>query len=328
MNDSTESVTSMAGPIRWWIPGPGRDESLHSIVERAERLYGRQSDQLRQRLRRRPIPLTKTTEGLDALSARDLCLMARLIGVPPRSLFAHRMPDQPWLLCELERRAYCPYCWRDDRRAGRPRTFRRAWAGVFTLSCALHGVPLHWASPTISHDVLERVSKQPRRTTSKHILCLIDQLASVMSATLRGERTWPKSWRGDAWGARALLMRAVVNLGCAVEHPPFVNVKAAPDLAAFINTPQRRIEPLRESPWEAVRALGPPAWRRSALWVVACHVMPEMSLACRQEGWSANTFEVFDAPWMNWPSELRTLRRTRRYGAALRKMCRALSDLA
>lgn len=320
MDNRTPSISKELG-TRWWIAGPGEDESLRSIVERAERFYGGQSEGLRRHLWPRATPLPDLIAGLDALPAGKLFELARLIGVTPRSLYPHRLLDHPMLLLESERRAYCPLCWRDDQRAGKPVVFRRAWAGVFTLNCSRHGVPLHWAAPMVTYDALEKVQLRPRSKVSKRILQSIGQLASVMEAALQGEDAWPVHWQGNALAARALLMRAVVNLGCTLEHAPFSNVTAHHDLAAYVGTPRKRIEPLQESPWESVRALGPPAWRRAALWLVARYVMPELEHVYWPLGLPADAFGVFDAQWNNVPSELRSLRRVRRYGAALRRMC-------
>lgn len=308
--------------IRWWIPGPGNDESLRSIMERADRLYGGQGDVFRLRLWPRATMLPNDVSDLDALSARELCELSRMIGVRPRILFAHRLSDDPLLLKPSERRAYCPACWMDDRSTGRPPAFRRAWAGFFSLRCAVHDAPLHWASSNLSMDAAIGVPACPRTAHSKRILRFIEACADQMERALRSQATWPRDWRGDAYAARALLMRCVVNLGCMLEHPPFASVAAPPDLSAFIKPPARRVEPLREAPWDLVRALGPPAWRRAALWMVSRYVIPAPKPGYRPEGLPAEAFAALDAQWEGLPPSFRGLRRTRRYREALKASCR------
>jgi len=321
---SDASKDQISHSTRWWIPGPGDDESLRSIIERADRLYGGEGEGLRRHLWPRATSLPSAETGLDALNARGLCVLGRTIGVAPRSLYPHRLPDHPLLLIERERRAYCPACWHEDLKAGRPTTFRRAWAGVFTLNCSTHGLPLHWASPLIKFgtESATSVPKEPSSPEGKRILRFIEIFARLLEGALRGSTTWPRLWRGDPFTVRALLMRAVVNLGCMPEHPPFASVAAAPDLAAFVGKPNRRVNPLQESPWEHVRALGPPAWRRAALWMTTRYVLPAPKPGFRPEGLPAEAFAALDAQWNALPEEYRQLRRVQRYRTALRSMCR------
>lgn len=309
--------------VRWWIPGPGPDESLRSIVERADQQYGGEREGLRQELAPSATPWHVTASGIDALTARELQHLARTIGVAPRTLFAHRLSDHPMLLLATERRAFCPACWHDDRRAGRPTTFRRAWAGVFCVSCPSHELPLQWAEPG-QRKVAEQSMFAAHTPTSKRgrrVLALIEMFARAMEEGLRGRASWPSGWRGNAIAARALLMRSVVNLGCLLEHPPFVNVAPLPDLADWIATPRRRIDPLQFSSWDAVRALGPPAWRRAAFWMTACYVIPNLPLDEQPDGLPSDAFSAFDAQWASQPATIRELRRTRRYRTALHSMC-------
>jgi len=309
--------------VRWWITGPGPDESLRSVVERADQKYGGEREGLRQELVPWATPLDVTASGLDALTARELQHLARTIGVAPRALFAHRLPDHPMLLLATERRAFCPACWQSDRLVGRPTTFRRAWTGVFCLSCPTHGLPLQWAELG-QREMAERAMDAARLPTSRRgcrVLALIEMFARTLEEGLQGRGKWPCSWRGSAVSARALLMRSVVNLGRLLEHPPFVNVTPLPDLAHWIAPPRRRIDPLQSSPWDAVRALGPPAWRRAAFWMTARYVIPNLSWDERPDGLPIDAFSALDAQWDSQPETSRELRRTRRYQAALHGMC-------
>lgn len=311
--------------VRWWIPGPGPDESLRSVVERADQKYGGEREGLRQELVPRATPLDITASGLDTLTARELQHLGHTIGVAPRALFAHRLPDHPMLLLDTERRAFCPACWQSDRMTGRPTTFRRAWAGVFCLSCPTHGLPLQWAELDRC-EMAERVmdaAHLPSSRRGRRVLALIEMFARTMDEGLQGLGVWPSGWRGNAVAARALLMRSVVNLGRLLEHPPFVNVAPLPDLAQWIAAPRRRIDPLQSSPWEAVRALGPPAWRRAALWMTTRYVIPNLPGDERPDSLPMDAFSALDAQWDSQPETSRELRRTRRYRAALHGMCKA-----
>ena len=325
-SESLEGLVSTS--TRWWIPGPGADESLRSIVERADRMYGHDQDGLRRHLWPRATLFAAAEAGLDALNARDLCALARAIGVPPRSLFLHRLPDHPLLLLERERRAYCPACWREDLAAGRPVAFRRAWASFFSLNCAVHGVPLHWASPmnNFSGESGTSPPNEPSTARGKRTLRFIEIFGKLLEDALCGRTTWPKLWRGDALSARAMLMRSVVNLGCAPEHPPIANITTTTDLGPFIGKPLRRIAPLQDCPWDQVRALGRPAWRRGALWITARAVMPAANPDYLPEGFVDAAFSAIDAQWDVLPKG-RQLRRVRRYRAALRGMCKPFAPL-
>jgi hypothetical protein len=314
--------TQREANIRWWITGPGEDESLRSVVERADRLYGGEADELRRRLWPRATSSAESMLELDMLSPRELCVLARRIGVTPRSLYSHRLPDHPMLLMETQRRAFCPTCWHEARRANRPSTFRRAWAGVFTLNCSKHGLPLHWASPPVARTgcIGTVYSGPPRTARGRRILMLIEHFAQTMERALRDHSAWPNEWLGNPYAARALLMRCVVNLGRMLEHPPFASVAGPPELASFVATPRQRVEPLQESPWKSIRALGPPAWRRAAFWMTARYVMPSLKDDELPERLPADAFAALDAQWAD-QSDHRLQRRVQNYRAALRTMC-------
>lgn len=308
---------------RWWVHGPTHDETLHSITERAWRCYGADGHTLRRRVWPRATILPGEEVGLDGLSAMDVCTLARAIGVPPRELFEHRLPDHPMLLQEDQRRAYCPSCWREDARVGHPPSFRRAWMGVFTLDCPIHGRPLHWAPAQIAQDKSQgtRMPVWPRTSEGRRLLRTISSFAHTMQESLEGRSAWPETWKGDAYMARALLMRSVVNLGRLPEHPPFVSIGYPAELSPFIGVPARRVQPVQISPWEHVRALGPPAWRRAALWMIARYVIPAPRKPRRPDGLPFEPFAALDAQW-DAPFLVRDLQRVQRYRCALKGMTR------
>lgn len=311
---------------RWFIHGPTDDETLHSITERAWRCYGAEGHTLRRRVWPRATALPGEDTGLDGLSAREVCVLARAVGVPSRELFKHRLLDHPMLLQENQRRAYCPACWHADAKAWHPPSFRRAWMGVFTLDCPIHKRPLHWASTQVASGkpLVCRMPVWPRTPEARRLLQAITQFARIMQDCLEGRAKWPATWQGDAYAARALLMRAVVNLGRIPEHPPFVNIGHPADLSSFVGVPARREEPLRGSPWEHVRALGPPAWRRAAFWITARYVLPVPGRLPRPESLPVEPFAALDAQW-ELPFVVKELRRVQRYRLALRGMTRVFA---
>ncbi|SEI89069.1 TniQ family protein [Frateuria terrea] len=318
--------TPEGADTRWWIAGPGQDESLRSIVERAERLYGGPGDAFRRRLKPRATVPERETD-LDSLSSRELWVLAHTVGVAPSDLFAHRLADSPWLLHALQRRAYCPVCWKEDHRAGRPPGFRRTWAGVFVLRCPDHDVSLHWHAPHQSIDLALNVPLRPRGRRAARLVRLIDEFARRFERALRGSEPWPPRWHGNPSTARALLMRCAANLGRVPELPPFSSVRGPPVLGGFVSVPTRRVEPLGDSPWECVRAMGLPAWRRAALWMVASYVVPALKDTDRPEGLPARPFAAIDAQWAGMEPHARGLRRTRRYREALQAACRRFEEM-
>ena len=310
---------------RWWVHGPTHDETLHSITERACQCYGSEGHTLRRRVWRRATHLPGEDIGLDGVGARDVCILARAIGIAPRDLYRHRMADHPMLLQEDQRRAYCPSCWREDAKAGHPPSFRRAWMGVFTLECPSHRQPLHWAPSGVppADPFSNRMLTWPPTAEARDLVRTVARFANVMRSALEGKVTWPYGWRGSPSMARAMLMRAVVNLGRLPEHAPFASIGFPPELSPFVGVPTRRDEPLQISPWEQVRALGPPAWRRAAFWMTARYVMPASRRPPRPEGLPMDPFAALDAQWEG-VLEVRNLRRVRRYADALRASTRAL----
>ncbi|TBR39400.1 MULTISPECIES: TniQ family protein [Dyella] len=320
----TKQTSQLQGE-RWWIHGPADDETLHSITERAWRCYGAEGHTLRRRVWPRATSLPGEDVGLDGISAREVCVLARAIGVEPRELYRHRLQDHPLVLQENQRRAYCPSCWHEDAKAGHPPSFRRAWMGVFTLDCPVHRRPLHWAplGVELHSPPTSRMPVWPRTAEGRDLLRTITGFARTLHDCLEGKATWPTAWRGSPDMARALLMRVVVNLGRIPEHPPFASIGFPAELFPFVGVPARRVAPLQMSPWEHVRALGPPAWRRAAFWMVARYVMPAHRRPPRPEGLPMEPFAALDAQWDS-PFQVRELQRVQRYRHALRLITRPL----
>lgn len=310
---SQEGVSS----DRWWLAAPGDDESLRSLAERADRLYGEPPEN---------VYAWQDDDGhgqlLDAPKSRELLRLARMLGIAPRHLLGHRLTDGPPLLEVSERRAYCPACLLQDNRLKRPRIFRRAWARVLALNCTEHDTPLLWAEPRLSPRSGVEVTPDVSEPTPDELelLRFIGAFASTMDDCLWRNLAWPTGWRGTPQAARALLIRCLTNLTWARAAPPAAQIWLSSSLAPFIAFPLRSVPPLHMAPWEAVRRVGRPAWRRAALWLVAWQVIPELPETLRPETIPSAYLYGTDLWWDNYPPSPHT-QRLRNVHASLRRLC-------
>ncbi|TPG04113.1 hypothetical protein EAH88_18565 [Rhodanobacter glycinis] len=308
-----------ASDYRWWLAAPGEDESLGSLFERADRLYGEppgggyvwQDD-----------PHEDQMASLDAPNSRELLRLARMLGIPPRLLHAHRLEDGPALLRPSARRAYCPQCLREDHTAGRPRAFRRSWARIFVLSCSAHGIPLQWAEPRLATIVdCDLVSGFSALSSDAiEIVHLIDTFASTLEACLWRKQVWPPAWRGTPHAARALLICCLSNLIGQVTTPPAGQLWVPPTLTPLITFPARSLPPLHNGPWERIREVGRPAWRRAALWMTAWEVIRGLPERLRPETIPSAYLAEGDLWWGHHPPSPHT-QKLHRVHAALRRLC-------
>jgi len=303
---------------RWWITAPGNDEALRSLFERADRLYGA------------PPENTYVWQDhgssrccLDAPTSRELLRLSRMLGMPARQLVAHRLMDHPALLDPDERRAYCPQCIQDDRAAGRPRVFRRAWARFFLLRCPDHNVPLQWAEPRLAaiaapalHQALE-----PPGADEAEILRLVDTLAQTLEACLWRGQSWPACWRGNTHAARALLIHCLCNLTGEEAAPAAAQLWISPALSPWITFPIRPVPPAGPVPWDSVRRVGRPAWRRAALWMTAWQVIPALPVRLRPQTIPEAYLDDSDRWWEQQRPSPHT-QKSRRVYATLRNTCR------
>jgi len=316
-------IPQTATNVRWWVAGPGEDESLRSMVERVERLYGGERDGFPTWQQDSDTSTYASASRMDAPSIKRLLELARLLGVSPATLHTHRMLDGPYLLHKMQRRAYCPACWLSDESTGRPRAFRRAWAGVFALNCAKHGTPLQWAEPRLSESITAPLNLPalPSGHRDQKVLQLIEDFARALDASLTRNAAWPLSWRGNAHSTRALLIRCVANLGWERGYAPVSSLSPPLSIRAFVCPPRGASEPLvSQRPWESVRALGRPAWRRAALWIAAWYVIPDLPDECRPDSIPMAPFADVDEQWSEIGTP-RNLRKRRHMHALLRAMC-------
>jgi hypothetical protein len=310
---------SRAFTHRWWLATPGNDESLRSLVERADRLYGKPPQEGYAWQSR---PYEEESNRLDAPTSRELVRLARMLGTSPRHLHSHCLEDGPHLLETSERRAYCPRCLQEDRAAGRPRTFRRTWARVLVVSCAEHGTPLHWAEPRLAAAVNFDLEPSLPALAEKdwEVVRLIDTFAQTLEACLWGDASWPTEWRGSPHAARALLIRCLNNLSYQRASPPVAQLWVPSSLISLIGFSSRRLPPLSGVPWEAVRRVGRPAWRRAALWLVAAQVIPGIPERNQPETIPTAYLAATDQWWEDFSPSPHT-QKLRRVHAALRGLC-------
>jgi TniQ len=276
--------------LRWWVPPPAADESLESVLERTYHAY-------------KGIRLARAGWFADVCSppgeerrplrSADIVRLAHLLSISPDRLHRTRVADTPDVLAPAARRAFCRECWMADDAAARPRYFRRAWAGTFTLRCAIHDEPLGWASlPALSIARIPLTSFASRPTgNAAAVLRLIEHFAQALQASLVDNAAWPTGWRLPALSARTLVARCLINLLREPAPTPVQALWPGPGLQVLC-APGRGLPPTcRRSPWEEVRSAGPPSWRRAALWTAARFVIPDLPVALWPDGMGMSTFQ-------------------------------------
>lgn len=210
----------------------------------------------------------------------------------------------------------------EDRAAGRPRTFRRAWARVLVVSCTEHGTPLQWAEPRLAAEVNFALEPSLPELAEEDwdVLRLIDTFAHTLEACLWGDASWPAGWRGTPYAARALLIRCLSNLSWQRAAPPVSQLWVRSSLISVISFPSRRMPPLYGVPWEAVRRVGRPAWRRAALWLVAAQAIPGLPARCQPETIPTAYLAATGHWWDDFPPSPHT-QKLRHVHASLRRLC-------
>ncbi|NKZ37361.1 hypothetical protein HF690_00145 [Oleiagrimonas citrea] len=307
---------------RWWLTAPGSDETLRSLTERADRLYGVPGDDgyVWQASENRG-------KDVDAPSSIELLRLSRMLGMPVQQLVAHRLHDHPALLHPGERRAYCPRCIRDDQVSGRPRAFRRAWARFFLLSCQKHDVPLQWAEPRLASIADPNLNQdlKPPEAGVLEVLDLVHTFAQTLEACLWRKHAWPSNWRGTAHLARAFLIRCLVNVTGEYAAPAAAQLWLSPALRPWITFPLKPIPSMGRNPWDCVRRVGRPAWRRAALWLTAWQVVPKLPKRLRPPTIPEDYLDAGDSWWEQTPRTLQPHQLTLLY-TALKTSCQVLSN--
>lgn len=285
----------------WFVQGPGPDERLGSVVNRAGELYGTTGESLLSELLGQP---RTSWSGIDGASAAQVTEIARALKVAPRELWRHRLPDHPRLLAPNARQAYCPACWREDRAAGREPGFRRAWASLLRTRCEQHAEPLHLAGPFSYGNATRSVRDDDRAGIEDRQACIdaIESFGHTLEGALFFGRPWPRTWRLSPWIARALLPAVSLNLGRDEQFPAISLLVCTAPLAGIVRVPTHALSPLHQTPWEAFREIADPAARRAALWLVGWRTCPDWPEAWRP-GWVERDFDVTDylARWVRAP---------------------------
>ena len=258
---------------RWWIPQPGQDESLRSVLGRAAALYECTPDELWASLNQDD---SGSSGDIDSPSCTALLRVAKALGTRAVGLLPHRFADVPWHLTPRARRSFCPSCWNEDLRLGRPRTLKRAWNHVLRTRCPIHGLPLNLAPETWAMTTTRYEHPVPTFTPEEQgTLDLIESFGVALEQSLYFGTPWPEGWRGTPQAARSLVASLCVNMNSERDFPPIRNVMATSALSAVISTPRHTQEPFRGHAWETFRAIANPGIRRAALWVAAWRLVPE-----------------------------------------------------
>lgn len=267
---------------RWWVSPPGPDESLRSLLARVADLYESEPGEVWSRLNAGD---PQAAGEVDDPSCAALHRMAQALGVPGASLQAHRLHETPGLLAPAARAAMCPCCWAEDDAAGRPRSYRRAWAHVLRTVCPVHRVHLVIPRDRRQPDLAAAQAQQAALTPDdEQILSLIERFGATLEAALCGGAAWPAEWQGSAVSARRALVQVSLNPGGVRGPPVIANVCPSPTLASLVHGPLHYRGPGEAADWEAFRRLADPCVRRAALWVVAWQVVPDLPELC-SPGW-------------------------------------------
>jgi len=262
--------------IAWLIPGPGPDERLGSVVDRAARLYGTTSGNLLHEL-------IGDREGacidIDGAGTNVILRIARAIQVSPIDLWRHRLFDHPGLLSPGSRLAFCPMCWSEDQAAGREPGLRRDWARALRTMCSKHREPLRLPRPSMSgleRAAFSRSDADSNEAEALACLAAIDDFGCSLDGALFHRQPWPVGWKVSPLVARELLCWLCFNAGSEEDFAPVCRL-VCPDkaLARYVRVPSHPVPPLRGQPWEKFRSIADPSLRRAALWVVGWWACPE-----------------------------------------------------
>jgi hypothetical protein len=276
-----------ARPTReaWFITGPGPDERLGSVVDRAASLYGTTGECLLGEL------IGEGEVGIgdvDCGGAAVVASIARAIQIAPRDLWQHRLQDHPSLLAPSARLAFCPACWQEDRAAGREPGLRREWSGVLRTMCARHAEPLRLSGPFLrgAEAMLSRRGNHPAEDDGEACLAAIDHFGRTLEGALFFGRPWPDGWAVPPQRVRSILLAVSLNLSEEYAFPPVSRLVYPSLLAGCVRPPFHAMSPFRGEPWEAFRAIADPALRRAAIWLVAWWTCPDWSERWRP-GWTS-----------------------------------------
>lgn len=269
-------------PYRWFIPGPGEDETIRSIVGRAKARYrhlGTYDDRL--------VAYPGAMPSLDSCSANDILDLAHRLDTCPRALFALRQPFEEDLVFHPRSGVSCPQCWIEADHAGAPRTFRRGCQSVFQLSCPVHpDVPLRAAWMTTTGRSYKITELAPPTPSARRLLTWVDRFAHALGACFFKRAPWPAHWSGGPTAAKLLLSACATNLGRARGYMPIHSVMIPLHLLPWVSRPPGRTDQLVGDPWMAMRYLIDPAVRRLAFWFTGWLTVSDMPIDLWPEGFN------------------------------------------
>lgn len=276
-------MRAMSWSQRWWIRPPMPDESLRSVLSRAAALYERHPQHIWDSLNEDdPEP----AGDVESPSCAALNRMATAIGTAPSTLFAHRLPDAPWLLATKARTIYCPICWSQYLARGEPCAIRRNWCRLLHTRCPDHCCPLRLAPEQWATRTRPPVLELPNFTgLERRILDLIESFGAILEDSLYHGAAWPSYLKGDPQTARLLLLAVSFNLNQVRDCPLTKCVYTTGNLENFVRGPLQRQEPVTELRWKSFREIADPAIRRAGLWATGWELMRERPREL-SPGWS------------------------------------------
>jgi hypothetical protein len=275
----------MAIHTRWFVPAPGPDETLASVVARAAAFYGTSESSLWAGLHGEDLGDSGTP---DHPSPAALQRMGLALGVPARSLRDHLLDPGPRWLKRDARRAFCPACWHEDHVAGRPFGYRRAWARVFTTRCAVHYLPLEYAHVleaangdwitefVVNQQATAGVATRYPFGREGELLEWIDGMAQDLDHAFFGGNPWPSTWRLNRSTAEKRLIGSFRQQSLDSDVLSINRIMVTPALRRFVHARTALFASLRSPRWDDFQNLADPGARRAAVWLLGWQLVPNL----------------------------------------------------
>lgn len=259
---------------RWWIPPPGDDESLSSLLSRAAALYERSPERIWASLNQNDL---RPTGKVDWPSTSALRRMAAALGKPPSELLHLRERDAPWHVQSGRRRAYCPMCWNEDLRAGRAIYLRRCWSYLLRNQCPLHNFPLSLAPSDWALKRRDKFDTASYGPADQAILHFVERFGRTLEDSMFHRAPWPAGWTGSLSDVRSVLVLVSHSMNTVRDFSPTTLLQPPEPLWFAVHGSRYSNEPLQKLDWESFRWIADPAWRRAALWLTAWEFVPGLT---------------------------------------------------
>ncbi|WP_354012161.1 TniQ family protein [Dyella japonica] len=276
---------SVATGTRWFVPGPGPDETLWSVVGRAAAFYDTHANALWAGLHGEELDTSGTP---DHPSAAALQRVGRALGVSAASLRDHLLDTGPRWLNREARRAFCPACWMEDHAAGRPFGYRRTWARVFATRCTMHNQPLQYAHAlegadtdwvtalVLSHQSEGRAATRRPSGSDGELLDWIDGLARALDDVYFNASPWPSIWLLDRFTAEQRLLESCRGQPVGSDALSIDRVMVPPTLRRFVHTRCALVAAMKTPRWDDLQSLADPGARRAAIWLLGWQLLPDL----------------------------------------------------